>query len=220
MTSASIMQPYFVPYAGYFRLFARTELFVIYDDVQFPKGGWVHRNRLSDQQGKLAWLTLPLKRKPLGTRICDMEFDEDGGGIWSQRLSRFPLLAETGDSRVNKLLGDLGENPLEYILRWLEFICDELKLPFNTIKSSSLKLPNSLKGQDRVLAVLKETGATEYVNLSRGADLYDKSAFREAGINLKILTPHEGSYASMLQRLLVEPTTDLKDEIRRNLTTS
>ena len=48
MTSSTmaIMQPYFIPYAGYFRLFAASDLFVIYDCVQFPRRGWVHRNKL------------------------------------------------------------------------------------------------------------------------------------------------------------------------------
>jgi hypothetical protein len=42
----AVMQPYFIPYAGYFRLFAASDLFVIYDCVQFPRRGWVQRNRL------------------------------------------------------------------------------------------------------------------------------------------------------------------------------
>ena len=60
--TVAVMQPYFIPYAGYFRLFAASDLFVIYDCVQFPRRGWVHRNRLLDRSGKLRWLTLPLDR--------------------------------------------------------------------------------------------------------------------------------------------------------------
>ena len=46
------MQPYFVPYAGYFRLFAASDLFVIYDCVQFPRRGWVHRNKMFAADGQ------------------------------------------------------------------------------------------------------------------------------------------------------------------------
>ena len=59
--TVAIMQPYFAPYAGYFRLLATTDLFVVYDCVQFPRRGWVHRNQLPDAAGKLDWLTLPLE---------------------------------------------------------------------------------------------------------------------------------------------------------------
>ena len=58
-TTIAVMQPYFVPYAGYFRLFAATDLFVIYDCVQFPRRGWVHRNQLPGANGQPNWLTLP-----------------------------------------------------------------------------------------------------------------------------------------------------------------
>jgi WbqC-like protein family len=49
--TVAIMQPYFLPYAGYSRLFAATDLFVVYDCVQFPRRGWVHRNRLVNTAG-------------------------------------------------------------------------------------------------------------------------------------------------------------------------
>src|SRR5437016_2188558 len=62
--TVAIMQPYFLPYAGYFRLFAASDLFVIYDCVQFPRRGWVHRNRLTDARGLERWLTLPLEKAP------------------------------------------------------------------------------------------------------------------------------------------------------------
>ena len=58
----AVMQPYFFPYAGYFRLFAASDLFVIYDCVQFPRRGWVHRNLLPDASGSERWLTLPLEK--------------------------------------------------------------------------------------------------------------------------------------------------------------
>jgi hypothetical protein len=53
MTTVSIMQPYFLPFAEYFRLFAASDVFVLLDDVQFPRRGWVHRNRLHDRGGEL-----------------------------------------------------------------------------------------------------------------------------------------------------------------------
>lgn len=41
-----IMQPYFVPYIGYWQLMNAVDEYVIYDDVNFIKGGWINRNRI------------------------------------------------------------------------------------------------------------------------------------------------------------------------------
>src|SRR5260221_7894339 len=87
------MQPYFVPYAGYFRLLAATDLFVVYDCVQFPRRGWVHRNRLPDATGELRWLTLPLERAPQETLISELRFRSDARAALLEQFPRFPLLA-------------------------------------------------------------------------------------------------------------------------------
>src|SRR5277367_4669735 len=78
-STVAIMQPYFFPYAGYFRLFAASDLFVIYDCVQFPRRGWVHRNRLIDVAGIERWLTLPLEKAPQSALIRDLRFPPDAG---------------------------------------------------------------------------------------------------------------------------------------------
>ena len=44
-----IMQPYFFPYIGYWQLMNAVDRYVIYDDVNFIKGGWI--NRVQDALG-------------------------------------------------------------------------------------------------------------------------------------------------------------------------
>ena len=41
-----IMQPYFLPYIGYWQLLNVVDKYVIYDDVNYIKGGWINRNRI------------------------------------------------------------------------------------------------------------------------------------------------------------------------------
>ena len=56
-----IMQPYFFPYIGYFQLINSVDKFVIYDNIEYTKKGWINRNNiLSPNGGKL--ITLPLKK--------------------------------------------------------------------------------------------------------------------------------------------------------------
>ena len=54
-----IMQPYFFPYLGYFHLISAVDEFVLYDDVNFIKQGWISRNRIISNTGT-QFLTLQL----------------------------------------------------------------------------------------------------------------------------------------------------------------
>src|SRR3954469_8726601 len=82
----AVMQPYFIPYAGYFRLFAASDLFVIYDCVQFPRRGWVHRNKLADASGVERWLTLPIAKAPRDVRIHELRFSHDAREAMAERM--------------------------------------------------------------------------------------------------------------------------------------
>ncbi len=103
--TVAIMQPYFIPYAGYFRLFAASDLFVIYDCVQFPRRGWVHRNKMPGADGRECWLTLPLAKMPRDVRIRDLSFSADAAAILRERMRRIPLLAssQAGRSRDRRV---------------------------------------------------------------------------------------------------------------------
>ena len=65
-----------LPTAKYFRL-AEADVVCILDCVQFPRRGWVHRNRLPGVAGHAHWLTLPLAKGPINVRIADLRFAED-----------------------------------------------------------------------------------------------------------------------------------------------
>src|SRR5829696_928509 len=117
--TVAIMQPYFAPYAGYFRLFAAADLFVLYDCVQFPRRGWVHRNRLIDGMGREMWLTLRLARAPRDVPIKDLRFAPDAASALEQDLRRFPdlkVLAKRAPA-VYQTLTDLHGTPVDYIER-------------------------------------------------------------------------------------------------------
>src|SRR6201997_1769206 len=57
----AIMQPYLFPYIGYFQLMNAVDEFVVYDNIQYTKKGWINRNRIL-VNGKDAYITFPLKK--------------------------------------------------------------------------------------------------------------------------------------------------------------
>jgi hypothetical protein len=209
----AVMQPYFIPYAGYFRLFAASDLFVIYDCVQFPRRGWVHRNRLIDRSGALRWLTLPLEKLPRDVLIRDLRFASDAPALLARRLQSFRLpAAKEGVQQIIETLGAPEGSPLDYIERLLHEVVRYLGLRWNVIRSSALNLSGALRGQDRVLEIIRMLGARRYVNAPGGRGLYDSAAFAKAGIELHFLPEYRGPTASIVSRIADEEREHLAND--------
>lgn len=216
MVTVAVMQPYFLPYAGYFRLFAAADRVALFDCVQFPRRGWVHRNRLPDGAGNPAWLTLPLRAGPRETRIADLRFAENAATALQQRCNRFPQLKETDHPLLSTVM-----RPIPDVVGYLEALlgqcCADMALPFDTIRTSSLDIDPTLRGQDRVLAIVAALNGDRYINLEGGQALYDPEAFASRGIELSFLPIWTGSTWSILQRLISENPAVVADEIRSQL---
>ena len=214
--TVAIMQPYFFPYAGYFRLFAASDLFVIYDCVQFPRRGWVHRNLLVDASGNERWLNLPLEKAPQNVLIRDLRFPPDAGKLLVERLRPFPLTAHCPASiaPIFAALADIQGTPLDHIERLLELTVAYCGLRWQVIRSSTLNVPAEVRSQNRILEIARRLGAKRYVNAPGGRDLYDPAAFDEAGIELRFLTDYTGPKASILTRMLREDRHDLAEDIK------
>ena len=75
MKKISIMQPYFMPYIGYFQLINSCDEFIIYDNIQYTKKGWINRNRiLSNGQDHL--ITLPIKKDSDYLNVIERELSQ------------------------------------------------------------------------------------------------------------------------------------------------
>ena len=59
-----IMQPYLFPYIGYFQLISAVDIWVVFDDVQYIRHGWVNRNRILSPNIQKEWqyITVPIQK--------------------------------------------------------------------------------------------------------------------------------------------------------------
>lgn len=214
----AIMQPYFIPYAGYFRLLAAADTFVIYDSVQFPREGYVHRNRLPDANGDLRWIRMPLAKAGLHTPIDQLAFLPDARERLIAQFAAFPQLRDRSSDPAGLIdaLLDTTQRPSLYIEELLRRAATALGLPWRVERLSAMDLPPHLTGEDRVIAVARALGARTYVNSPGGRSLYDARRFAEAGMDLRFLPDHRGASASILSRLLDEPADTVAAEIHHN----
>lgn len=186
----AIMQPYFMPYIGYWQLIAAVDAFVVYDNIKYTKKGWINRNRFLTN-GEEAVFSLPLRKDSdfldVNQRFLSDSFDpEDFLNRFREAYRKAPEF-----SSVMPLLEGIVRNPVsnlfEYILGSIRVVCGFLEIKTPLVVSSTIVCDHSLKSGERVRAICKALGAVIYVNPVGGMELYSKDDFAKNGINLKFL---------------------------------
>lgn len=216
----AIMQPYFMPYAGYFRLFAAADIFVALDCVQFPRRGWVHRNRFTDDKGEPQWLTVSLKKGDRDTtRICDLGFQDNAKIMLSEETRRFPALKHIAKTHgdLADLLFDLGNDPADYLTTTITKMAGILGFNRPVMRSSTLNIDPRFKAEQRIIEIARQVGATGYINAPGGKELYNEAAFKKAGLTLEFLPDYRGGFISILERVIDDGANLVAEEIHRNL---
>lgn len=214
--SLAVMQPYFFPYAGYFRLFAAADTFVLYDCVQFPRRGRVHRTEVIGPAGTVEWLTLPLAHQPRDTLISDLVFAADARRRFDAQLARLGWVrTATGEhaERIREHLFAPLDSVVDFLEDGLRLVTGLLGLPPPALRSSSLGIDPALRGQQRVLEIVRRLGARRYINAPGGRQLYESEAFTQQGVRLQFLPPFEGEVYQLLPALMSRPAESIREDI-------
>ena len=193
-----IMQPYFFPYIGYFQLINAVDKYIIYDDVNYIKGGWINRNRILNN-GNPMFFNVQLKDASPFKRINEVEVSND-------EVSKRKMLATIQGlyskapyfKQVYPLLENIIKQNQTNLAKYLEYslksVCDYLDIKTELIVSSDLDKNNDLKGKNKVIHICKILGATEYYNAIGGQELYDYETFNENEINLNFVKTDDIHY--------------------------
>lgn len=192
MKSIGIMQAYFLPYIGYFQLIHEVDEFILYDNIQYTKKGWINRNRILQGDGA-KYLTLPLKKDSDFLNICERTIvDSFRPEKMLKRIEtiyhKAPYYLEVADCLEN-ILCFQERNLFQYILHSLREICQFLDIRTPIIISSELKYDNHLRGEEKVIAICKERGCKRYINTVGGMELYHSEEFEREGMELRFIQP-------------------------------
>lgn len=199
MKSLAIMQPYFLPYIGYFQLLAAVDKFVVLDDVNYINRGWINRNRLL-LNGVVHTFTVPLRGASQNRLICEIELDDAQG--WREKLlctirqayGRAPCYAQ-----VSTLMESLINYPAtrldEFLLNSIREIVRYLSLEVEIISTSRIYNNAHLKGKERILDICRQERADVYINPIGGVDLYDRASFSERALSLYFLRSRPINYS-------------------------
>lgn len=195
----AIMQPYFFPYIGYFQLINAVDVFVVYDNIEYTKKGWINRNRIL-VNGKPEYISLPLKKDSDYLNVDQRYLSE------SWNMDKKKLLNKIKESyrkapfyeNIMPLIEDIinypEDNLFKFIYNSILKLSDFLSINTKIVMSSSLQYDNNLKSQDKVLSICKSLGAKTYINPEGGVDLYDKEDFLSNSIELFFLKADKRTY--------------------------
>ena len=185
-----IMQPYFMPYLGYFSLIKHTDEFILLDTVQFIYHGWIERNRILKQTGGWMYISVPLKKHSRETMIKDILIDNSQN--WKSKiLSQIQHYRKAPYFwQIKSLLEELFSRDYTSITLLdqaaLRLICDYLGIQRGIPVFSEMQCDiGPVNAPDEwALQICKALQADEYWNPPGGIDFFDKSKYAAAGIDM------------------------------------
>lgn len=201
----AIMQPYFLPYLGYWQLIASVDEFVIYDNIKYVKKGWINRNRML-QHGVETKFSLPLKNASDACMIIERELSEQFDRQKMLRQFKAAYAKATFFDEVFPVIEAIVAFPdqrlFHYLFHSIEVLCLSLEIKTPLRISSTIEINHELKSEDKVIALSRELGATDYINPIGGVSLYSHEHFQAQQIQLHFLQAKLNAYPQLASEFI------------------
>lgn len=193
-----IMQPYYFPYIGYWQLMNAVDKYIVYDDVNYIKGGWINRNRLLNN-GSPMYFNVKMTNSSPNLLINQVLVADDdvykGKQVKTLEMlyKKAPYFNECKDI-IETIIMDKEQNLAKYLYNQIIKISCFLDMKTEIIMSSNITKNNLLKGKDKVIEIVKLLNGDTYINAAGGIELYAKEEFKQNGISLQFIKTNEISY--------------------------
>ena len=190
MKAFGVMQPYFLPYIGYFQLLNLVDEFIIYDNIEFTKKGWINRNRIM-VGGEPQYFTINLVKGSdflmVNERFISPVFKKERTKILNKiRMSyRKAAYFEESMPLIERCFMCEHENLFEYIFYSIKEVVEYLNINTELVVSSSLEIDHALKNKYKLWEMARCLGFHRYVNPIGGHSLYEKDEFDSHGLMLQ-----------------------------------
>ena len=194
----AVMQPYFFPYLGYWQMFNAVDTFVLLDDVNYIKRGYINSNVIL-VNGAAHKFTIPLSKPSQNRLIKDtkLKFSKDDKDSFLRMVTlaykKAPLFNKffpVFEAIVNQETDDLTSYLFESFIEIKKY----LGIKTEVILSSAIDKDNSLRAEARILEINKKLGAEVYINAIGGQNLYSYDHFSKENIKLCFIKTLQNDY--------------------------
>lgn len=226
----ALMQPYFFPYIGYYQLINSVDEFVIFDNAQYIRRGWINRNRILNTQKESSYINIPICKAPMETKIKDIEINNCVN--WQEKIfqkllcyKKAPYFRDVMDL-INNNLETKESNLSKFNTSLLIKTCNVLGIETKiTVLSEKFPEINYAHCADEWgIEVSKALNATTYINAIGGEEFYSHQKFQENDINIHFIQPNLTPYKqfhhtfipglSILDVLMFNNINEIKEMLR------
>lgn len=188
----ALMQPYFMPYIGYFQLIRSVDIFVICDNMQYTRRGWFNRNRILNN-GKDFPFTIPISIPKSFVNVDQISLANNSIIERNNILKRIKSFYKNAPYYKQNYpiirRPFLNEESNLFRFNYLSILdlCKHLEIDTKIMICSELEIDHSLKAQERIIEACKYLGANTYINSIGGKSIYSKEVFKKSNIELKFI---------------------------------
>lgn len=183
-----------------------TDRYVIYDDVNYIKGGWVNRNRILSN-GRIVYFHVPMigaspnrKINEVQTQISEYFLKKTYRRL-SGAYKKAPFFGEVFPVLM-QMMDYSTESLSEYLTTIMIQMAERLDITTDFIVSSQLASGTQLRGAERVLKICDDLDGDVYYNGIGGRTLYSFEQFRERGIRLRFVQTKEIQYQQFSEQFV------------------
>jgi len=186
----TIHQPNYLPYLGFFDKMAKSDIFVIYDDAQFNKSDFQHRNRIRIYHG-WKWLTVPVEKKriPINEVKIRNEVKTWKGIKWSDAHFRdihdnykdTPYYSIYADELM-RIYKRNYEKLVDLNMELIRFLMKAFDIDVKIVFSSDLGFIS--KSTQKLVEIVEALGGDVYLSGPKGRHYLDVSLFERKGIKV------------------------------------
>ena len=211
----AIMQPYFFPYLGYFQLMNAVDLWVNMDHATFIKKGFMHKNIVAGDQT----IRLPLLGASQNVNTREIKVDYESKQLskllltLQHRYAKAPYF-EVAKKMLEESIAAQPDSLAAFNWSIIQNIHTYLGMDTQLVDSSIGR--TDLKKADGMIDIASQFGAEHIINLSGGAQIYDKSYFNERGIRIdfiNMVVKSEENGLSIFHHLCHYPAAELKERL-------
>ena len=236
------MQPYFMPYLGYFQAIAAVDKYILYDQLTYIQSGWINKNRIRQRNMPVSNIVVPLIDKSSNTLIANTLIDNSKP--WQKKIlkalqlgygksayySEIMPVMEDILTREYTTISELNAYSIKRICEYLEIQTEidsnverylDLEEQLCDIENSDYSrfarlhtLP--IKKVARVLEICKAEESNFFVNAIGGQELYDKAEFKQYGIDLFFIKMNNVQYSQNCTDGSFEPGLSIIDVLMHN----
>ena len=182
-------QPYFLPYLAWWQLIKASDLFLISDDYNFIRSGWICRNRIL-RDGRPLFFRVEVKKRSSYKLIKNMELVpvkiEKKLKTLEYAYRKAPYF-DNGIALADRILRYPGTNLADFLENSIKEVSSFLNITTPLKRSSELAGNALFKREELIYDACRRLGADTYINAIGGTSLYHRDDFARHGISLKFL---------------------------------